>query len=266
MKKLTPVLCFLVLVLSFFLGTNFSKNPYVDALDSTCSIYVTTNQVDEESIIKGEMKFKEAFATGVVVAETKDEYLVLTAGHVVHNALDGKCIVNFPTSKIVAIGHVIYSDFVYTEDNLKARIPGDDIGFIGIPKCVGPLTVQQIDLDRPKDVFTVGCSKGEYPSVVLSNVIKFMPGSFRMHFSPNQGRSGSGVFSSKGLVGIVLTVDGGCQNAEKIKNALDCVAPDVDKSRFWHIIGIKYHEGSTTSLLLLLQCSLLPKGFLYSGN
>lgn len=229
-----------VLAVVFGLMFGFKEtNPYVDAYQSTCAIQGT-------GILE---EFGIGRATGVIIGEDDENYFILTAGHLASRCTD-EFFVSFPdgtfgvAKKVYSLLHEDFEDKSYHEEYFAK-----DFAILSLSKDVGKLKVIPLDLNAPEKVYTIGCSGGvERQSIVETYIISKSKGVIRLGFNPAAGRSGSGVFSSQGVVGMVLTQGGFCVSADRIQEILKENVPQchlrVDFFAKMRIIGIKCYVDS----------------------
>ena len=164
-------------------------------------------------------------ATGVVFAQDKTDLWVITAGHVMtdrNNKLEKKFVVHFfstgtqsPGFKAEPLWHVhekllvtrhkrIVKEILTTKDLGFLKIKKDQfLGEYPLPKPV-PLAPQGTKVKKDQMILSCGCPNGNWPSGWKGNVLEVFPDRFRFHPSPIPGRSGSGIFTDDGIVGIII--------------------------------------------------------------
>ena len=195
------------------------------------------------------MKIKSCYmGTGVVIAEDKENYYILTAGHVAQKFESDIKVIFYEEAEEMVDAEVLFSKAPSIKE-LKTN--HEDLAIIRIKKENLSRSLKPIPLGTHwgRNVFTIGCSNGEIPSIIYGKIFKYNNGEFNIDFSPGHGRSGSGVFNKNAtkVLGLVTRTDGECFASQKILQILKKELPDVDFSSENAIIDI-------WSLIFTLQC------------
>ena len=179
-----------------------------------------------------------SFATGTVIHTHAGESLVLTCGHVFRES-QGK--------------GEITAEFGFANGS-TVKVPGQildydsdahDIALVSIRNGEHPLTAVEVaavnsTTDRGDRVFSLGCDRGEDPTIrnsAIKNLARY-DGSMKydIYGRPVNGRSGGGLFNSKGqLIGVcnaaAVEVD------EGIYTALETVHWQLAKTNLDHLFN-----------------------------
>jgi len=150
-------------------------------------------------------------ATGVVFAQDKTDLWIITAGHAmvdrkeklekefyVHFFINGK---QSPKFKAEPLWHTHHKKT--TRDLGFIKVKKDQFGLYPLPKPV-PLAPEGTKVKKGQSILSCGCPHGNWPSKWKGNVLKVFPDKFQFHPTPIPGRSGSGIFTEDGIVGIII--------------------------------------------------------------
>jgi len=192
MKKAT-----IALVIFFALASQ-AKADIIDVMRATCRIYVHPTETEE----------KGGLGTGVVFKETKNEILILTAGHVVYKR--DKIEVEFFTNGRVSHSMKAKSVWINFTDGTT-----DDLAVLSVKKTLFkryplpkpiPLASKNRKFKLLEQIISSGCPDGSWPTVWLGHIYRIEWDSIYFWPTPIGGRSGSGVFDIKGkeIIGILI--------------------------------------------------------------
>lgn len=154
--------------------------------------------------------------TGVVYADTKTHYYVLTAGHVVDRVPYIQFNYAGERSKIIkpSIAMIINEGF---DDLCVLSFPKSDLGDYPKPTIM-PLSMQEYDnIDADCDVVVM-----RFGSITHTKVVENHCLTFQLAAKIHKGISGSPVVDKTGkrLLGIVLKLDGECLSYQRITQLL----------------------------------------------
>jgi len=212
----------IILALVIFTTAHYiSVKPNYD--NSICKI--TRFKFVEDELLKNVIPNHSAIpvfdghGTGTVIAETKNTYIILTAGHLIEDEVktDDKFLftVEFPKLRLTTQAQVLYSKFFYDKPKIM-----DDVAILEIDK-IPDLKAIPLDIIKSTHVITVGFPSNEtLTSLVEADVVAWNKNFFQLGFQPAGGRSGSPVLTKNGILGIVLLKSGHCINSERILEIL----------------------------------------------
>jgi S1-C subfamily serine protease len=194
MKKAT------IALVIFFAFASQAEAKIIDVIRATCRVHSYPTKKKREG----------SLGTGIVFKETKDEFLILTAGHVVSRR--NKIEVEFFTNG--RLSHALPAKLVwinYTEDRLTVN----DLAVLSVkkelfkkyplPKPI-PLANKDRKLKNGQQIISCGCAEGGWPTAWLGHVFSVKEDSISFFPTPLNGRSGSGVFDIEGkeILGILI--------------------------------------------------------------
>lgn len=267
-KFLKNLLLPTVLLFGLFVG-GYESRIHENALKATCNVDIYGQNPNELKFIKklvpADAKIeipvtKIGGGTGVCIAEDKESYFILSAGHVtmaVKKDEGGYLELEFDD---INIKESVQAEIIYQKPpkDISEHV---EFGIIEIKKenLHRKLSVIPIGENIVNKVFTAGCCHGERASIVESKIILRGNGTLFIDLHPGPGRSGSGVFTSDGarVVGIITRANGECVASSEILKILKKELPGIDFDPKNAIMG---YDGQ--AWLFLIQCTLLPKNFL----
>ena len=159
------------------------------------------------------VKTSRGVGTGTVFKENEKSLFILTAAHVISNELfepDSEVVLYFYNTGYKSSpikGAVIWSEYSKTEvlDIAVISVDKELFNDYPIPKPI-PIADEGCEISKSDVVLSYGCPSGNWPSGwkghisdVSADRIMFLP-------MPLGGRSGSGIFDSKGekIIGIII--------------------------------------------------------------
>ena len=162
-------------------------------------------------------------ATGVVFSQDEENYLILTAAHVIVDK-DGNeepVTVQFShTGRLSPVinGTLVWKEYVKqtTTDLAVVKVAKKDLGRYPPPKII-PLD-RNARIRLGDVVVTCGCPHSQWPTALIGHVKSTSADKFKIVPQLLPGRSGSGVFDEKGekLLGIVIWQSGTAVHLRKI--------------------------------------------------
>jgi S1-C subfamily serine protease len=223
------------------------------------AIYAQPQADESQSILESPAKLLSAtvrlhvedpkgrsFGTGTIIDSRSSEALVITCGHLFRDS-EGK-------------GTVTVDLFEATPNGLRVvgQIPGQvisydldrDLALVSIRPnravSVAPVAPPRTPIARGDRAASIGCSNGQDPTVLATRITSLDryqgPPNIEASGAPVEGRSGGGLFNSKGqLVGVCFAADH--EGNEGLYAALESIHGELDR------LGLKdvYAKASATA-------------------
>ncbi len=177
--------------------------------DSSPQPTLPSNPAEATVRIRVDEPHHEAIGTGTIIDTHQGEALVLTCGHLFRDAT--------PNSKIIVETFIGGESRSYTATLIDYRADQADIGLISF-RAEGPVAVARLvdyreQLQEGEAVYSWGCDHGATPSRRDSRITKLNrylgEPNVEVYGAPVQGRSGGGLFNSRGeLIGVCYAADG----------------------------------------------------------
>lgn len=167
-----------------------------------------SNPAEATVRIRVEEPNSEVFGTGTIIDTYQGEALILTCGHLFRDAKSSARI-----SVETFIGGVAKA---YPAVLIDFQAAETDIGLISFrpegPVAVAKLIDHRVHLQEGESVYSWGCDNGNTPTRRDSRISKLNryvgPPNVEVYGAPVQGRSGGGLFNSRGeLIGVCYAAD-----------------------------------------------------------
>lgn len=200
-----------ILAVFFLLFASVAYGQLDDIHKQTCKVYTKAHN-------RG-----DGVGTGTFIKETDEHLYVLTAGHVTSCGDYIWCFLSHEGLSSDAIpASVEFQIFSYKnidEDVAILKVNKKDINY-----TMPAVAEINYNIEEGEKIYTCGHPKGGYTTSLIGRLVGLRPGGLVFNPSVIAGRSGSGLFNNKGLIGVVVRgTNKGEGQAVYVKTALEII-------------------------------------------